>query len=335
MRNSDSWFAASRSSFPPNACNPPYAPQSVWTISITRFVPCSRIEVRTCPSAKLRSYSSAGEAKTFAPPAIFSGSAHWIPRFLRNLRVTSSNRASKHETTQASARYTSVCESKWKIFFTVLPGAAGFDFFEQFLDLVLLLQSRQFVFDIVVGHLGLGFTDRLRVTHLALHSFERRDLRLIADRQLRVARLGQGPRPSMLGDQRIALRFGLSQFLFQFVQGRFQIVDLRLLIRHQRVEAPRHLLVAHRALEGCTREIILFLVHGQFGFAHPFGLFLRVLFLLFFQHVLVGDGDGHLGLYLHELVSHIQDHLFDHFLGIFGSIDQIVQVGPDQCGYSL
>src|SRR5215813_933267 len=329
MRNSDSWFAASRSSFPPNACNPPYAPQSVWTISITRFVPCSRIEVRTCPSAKLRSYSSAGEAKTFAPPAIFSGSAHWIPRFLRNLRVTSSNRASKHETTQASARYTSVCESKWKIFFTVLPGAAGFDFFEQFLDLVLLLQSRQFVFDIVVGHLGLGFTDRLRVTHLALHSFERRDLRLIADCHVRVTGFRQGPRAPVLGDQRVALRFGLGQLLFELVQGRFQIINLRLLIRHQRVEAPRHLFVAYRALEGRAREIILLLIHRQFGLAHPFGLFLRVLLLFFFQHVLVSDGDGHLGLYLHELVPHIQGHLFDHFLGILRPIDQIVQVGAD------
>src|SRR5207244_11072943 len=49
---------------------------------------------------------------------IFSGSAHQIPRFLRNLRVTSSKRASKHETTHTSARYPSVCESKWKTFFT-------------------------------------------------------------------------------------------------------------------------------------------------------------------------------------------------------------------------
>src|SRR5207244_7065918 len=85
---------------------------------------------------------------------IFSGSAHQIPRFLRNLRVTSSKRASKHETTHTSARYPSVCESKWKTFFTALTGAARFDFIQQLLDLVLLLQSRQPVLDAVANHLG-------------------------------------------------------------------------------------------------------------------------------------------------------------------------------------
>src|SRR6266540_226001 len=176
LRNSDSLFVASRSSLPSNACNPPYAPQSLWIISITRFVLCSRIEVSTCQSAKLRSNSSAGEAKAFAPPAILRGSAHQMPRFLRNLRVTSSKRASKHETTHASAQYMSLCESKWKTFFTALTGAARFDFFQQLFDLVLFFQCGQFVLDVVADHLGLDLAHCLGVPHLVLHPIERRGL---------------------------------------------------------------------------------------------------------------------------------------------------------------
>ena len=56
-----------------------------------------------------------------------------------------------------------------------------------------------------------------------------------------------------------------------------------------------------------------------------------VLLLLLLQHVLVGDGDRHLGLHLEQLVLHVEDHLLDHLFGVFGLVDQVVEIGPDQC----
>jgi hypothetical protein len=40
--------------------------------------------------------------------------------------------------------------------------------------------------------------------------------------------------------------------------------------------------------------------------------------------VLVGDGNRHLRLHLKELVLHVEDDLFDHLLGVFGLVDQII-----------
>jgi hypothetical protein len=50
--------------------------------------------------------------------------------------------------------------------------------------------------------------------------------------------------------------------------------------------------------------------------------------LFSFQHVLVRDGNGDLSLYLHQLILHIEDDLFDHFFRIFRLIDEVVQVRP-------
>ena len=57
---------------------------------------------------------------------------------------------------------------------------------------------------------------------------------------------------------------------------------------------------------------------------------LFVLLELALQDVLVGDGNGHLGLHLEQLVLHVQDDLFDHFFGVFGLIDKVVEIGANQ-----
>jgi hypothetical protein len=46
--------------------------------------------------------------------------------------------------------------------------------------------------------------------------------------------------------------------------------------------------------------------------------------------VLVGYRNGHLGLDLEQLILHVQNHLLDHFFRIFGLIDKVVDIGPDQ-----
>ena len=97
-------------------------------------------------------------------------------------------------------------------------------------------------------------------------------------------------------------------------------------------EVVRKVLVTHSALDRGAGQIVLLLVHGKLGFAHPFSVFVFVLFLLFPQQVLVRGRDRDLCLHLKHLVLHIENHLFQHFLRIFRAIDQIVQVCANQCG---
>ena len=46
--------------------------------------------------------------------------------------------------------------------------------------------------------------------------------------------------------------------------------------------------------------------------------------------MLIGDRDRYLRLYLNELVLHVQNHLLEHLLRIFGLVDQIVEIGANQ-----
>ena len=45
--------------------------------------------------------------------------------------------------------------------------------------------------------------------------------------------------------------------------------------------------------------------------------------------MLVGDGDGHLRLYLQQLVVHVEDDLLDHFFRVLGLVDQVIEVRPN------
>ena len=114
-----------------------------------------------------------------------------------------------------------------------------------------------------------------------------------------------------------------------------QVLDLRLLVRDLLVEAVGQLLVAHRPLERRAGEAVVLLLDRELRLAHPLPLLLLVLRRLPLQQVLIGDRDRHLGLDLQELVSHVQDDLLDHLLGILGLVDQVVQVGPDESGNSF
>jgi hypothetical protein len=56
--------------------------------------------------------------------------------------------------------------------------------------------------------------------------------------------------------------------------------------------------------------------------------FVVVLQLLFFEQVLVGDGDRDLRFDLQKLVLHVEDYLLDHLFGLLGLVDQVVEVRP-------
>ena len=84
-----------------------------------------------------------------------------------------------------------------------------------------------------------------------------------------------------------------------------------------------------RSTAARARAVVL-LVHGQLGAAHPLLGALLAFLELALQDVLVGDGNGHLGLDLEQLVLHVQDDLLDHFFGVFGLIDKVVEIGANQ-----
>ena len=46
--------------------------------------------------------------------------------------------------------------------------------------------------------------------------------------------------------------------------------------------------------------------------------------------MLIGDGNRHLRFDLQKLVLHVEDHLLDHLLRIFGLVDQVIQIGADK-----
>src|ERR1035438_8304571 len=91
-----------------------------------------------------------------------------MARRFRNLRMARSKRASKQETMQASAWYTSRAQSKWKSFCmgetgqggacpTRLSGfALGLQVVQQAVDFILLFHGGEFIVHVVGQQFGLG-----------------------------------------------------------------------------------------------------------------------------------------------------------------------------------
>ena len=100
------------------------------------------------------------------------------------------------------------------------------------------------------------------------------------------------------------------------------------MVLHLLAEALRHLLEAERALERSACQVILLLVDRELSFAPPLGRVIFIFLPLFLEKVLVGKGNRHLRLHLHELILHIKDDLLDQLFGIFRFVDQIIQVCP-------
>src|SRR5712691_4568133 len=211
----------------------------------------------------------------------------------------------------------------------------GFHLRQQLLDAVFLLQRGQPVFHVFGGDLRFGVAQRLRVHHLALHAIEGVRLGAVAHGHARVRGFAHGPCPSVTRDQQIGLGLCLGELLLQTAQRRFQVLHLHFLIRKLLLETATELAVALDTLQRGARQIVLLLVDGEFGFAHPLRHFVLVFFSLFFQQVLVGDRDRHLRLDLQKLILHVEDYLLDHLFRFLGLVDQVVEVGPNQRRNSL
>src|SRR5690348_15880819 len=134
----------------------------------------------------------------------------------------------------------------------------------------------------------------------------------------------------MLNGEQLTARLRLLQTLLQTTKGGAQRVSFGPLITELLREARGHLLMADLLAQRGTGQVILLAAYGERRFTLPVarGFFVLGLFLL--QQVLVGKRDGDLSLYLEELVFHIKDELAQHLLRIFGSVDQVVQIGAEQ-----
>jgi len=134
------------------------------------------------------------------------------------------------------------------------------------------------------------------VLYAILEAVKRGALGIVAHRGLRARRFAEGNAAPMAGDKQIALGFRFVEFLFEFHERPLQCFDLQLLVVHLFAKALRHPLRSLEAVQRGAGQIILALVHRDFRFAHPILAGFIVLPPLFFQHVLVGDGHGHLCL---------------------------------------
>src|SRR5437867_5231012 len=205
-----------------------------------------------------------------------------------------------------------------------------FELIEQPADFVFLFQHLEAPVDIVGDELGLGLADRLAAQHFLTQPVETGDVGSIADRELCVAGGVQRARAAMLGDQQVALCTRLAQLLIQFVERVSQRVDLQPLVGHLAGIAFGQLGEALIAFERGARQVVLPLGDRELGLAHPLGRLVFLVLLLLLQQVLIGHRDRHLRLDLQQLVFHVEDDLFDHLLGVFRAVDQIVQVRTDE-----
>src|SRR6266536_4074064 len=135
----------------------------------------------------------------------------------------------------------------------------------------------------------------------------------------------------MLRDQQIGFGLGLGELLLKLAQSGLEIFHLSFLIADLLRETSGQLTIALHAMQRGAGQVVFFFADSELGLAHPFGGFLFVFFLLFFEKVLVGDGDRHLRLHLQELVLHVEDDLLDHLFRVFGLVNQVVDVRADQC----
>ena len=87
------------------------------------------------------------------------------------------------------------------------------------------------------------------------------------------------------------------------------------------------LALPHERLFG---EIVAPFLDGEHCLLLPIAGLLELRVGLIAQPLFVGDGCRHLLLGLRELTSHVNQNLVEHFLGIFGPRDQVIDVRPQE-----
>ena len=142
-------------------------------------------------------------------------------------------------------------------------------------------------------------------------------------------------RAAVLRDQKIGFDFGLGHFLFEAVHGVAQRLHLMRLLFHLLGEIMRRVFKGERTLKRGPGERFVLLAQREFGLTQPIALRGQTFFVFFLKQMLVRNSHGHLRLYLHELVLHIKEKLLEQLLRIFGFLNQVIQIGPDECCHSF
>jgi len=181
--------------------------------------------------------------------------------------------------------------------------AAGF-VFEDAVDLVFLFEGGEAVFE--------GFAQ---------------DMVGGDSRDRPSAGLARGAGAAVAGEEYLGGGLGLVQLLLELGEGAAQGLGLGGLVFELLRESGGELLMAEAAFEGGAGEVVLLLLDSQLGFAAPLLDGFLVLLEFAIEQVLVGDGDGDLGLDLEELILHVEDELFGEFIGVLGFLDEVVDVG--------
>src|SRR5438067_4523164 len=122
----------------------------------------------------------------------------------------------------------------------------------------------------------------------------------------------------------------LGKFVFEFAQRRAQRFRLRALIGDLLVESFPHPTQRLRSFECGARQLVVAFVDRQLRLAHPLADLRLVFLLLLRQEMFVGDGDGDLRLHLHHLILHVENHLLEHLLRIFGLVDEVIEIGANE-----
>ena len=216
---------------------------------------------------------------------------------------------------------------------------AVFQVFEETVDLVLLFEVVEAVFEgfglqEMVGEVGgfAGLDAGAETVESGGGGGGGRDSVALAEGEVG---FGDGAGATVAGDEELGGGAGLLQLLLETGVGVAEGFGFGGLIVELLGEAGGELLVAEAALECGAGEGLVLLFDGELGFAAPLLDGVLVLLELAVEEMLVGDGDGDLGFDLEELVLHVEDELLGELFGVFGFVDQVVDVGSEESAYAF
>src|SRR2546427_5382688 len=182
----------------------------------------------------------------------------------------------------------------------------------------------------VLVHLGRRDQLALLVLDLLGHALERLEHALVADRGHgfldALVRLGA----LLPRDQDVLLALRLLDPIVQLAERQLELLGFLAMLHPRLVQLHRALRVLVVTQQGLLREVVPPLLHRQHGPALPILGALLLGVHLRRQALLVRDGRRHLLFGLRQLTAHVDDQLVQHLFRILGTVDQVVDVRPDQ-----
>src|SRR6266487_6985718 len=182
----------------------------------------------------------------------------------------------------------------------------------------------------VLVHLGRRDQLALLVLDLLGHALERLEHALVADRGHgfldALVRLGA----LLPRDQDVLLALRLLDPIVQLAERQLELLGFLAMLHPRLVQLHRALRVLVVTQQGLLREVVPPLLHRQHGPALPILGALLLGVHLRRETLLVRDGRRHLLFGLRQLTAHVDDQLVQHLFRILGTVDQVVDVRPDQ-----